>query len=65
MGNETTVENIQLRCRAHNGYEADLFFGRGPQWDGREVVRETRAVYGRQLGPDRVDGRWTRQPAPA
>ena len=28
VGGEATVENIQLRCRAHNGYEADLFFGR-------------------------------------
>jgi hypothetical protein len=28
-GGLPTVENIQLRCRAHNGYEADLFFGPG------------------------------------
>jgi hypothetical protein len=26
-GGETTEENIELRCRAHNQYEADLFFG--------------------------------------
>jgi len=26
-GGPATPENIQLRCRAHNGYEADLFFG--------------------------------------
>jgi hypothetical protein len=26
-GGEATVQNIQLRCRAHNGYEADLFYG--------------------------------------
>ena len=26
-GGETTSANLQLRCRAHNGYEADLFFG--------------------------------------
>lgn len=26
-GGEATVENIQLRCRAHNGYEAGLYFG--------------------------------------
>ncbi|HEY3246974.1 MAG TPA: HNH endonuclease [bacterium] len=24
---KATVENIQLRCRAHNGYEAELYFG--------------------------------------
>jgi len=46
MGGEFTVENIQLRCRAHNGYEADLFYGQGPQWDGSEVVRESRTSYG-------------------
>jgi hypothetical protein len=28
-GGQATVENIHLRCRAHNGYEADLYFGRG------------------------------------
>jgi len=28
-GGLPTAENIQLRCRAHNGYEADLFFGPG------------------------------------
>jgi 5-methylcytosine-specific restriction endonuclease McrA len=26
-GGEPTAENIQLRCRAHNGYEANLAFG--------------------------------------
>ena len=37
-GGVATVENIQLRCRAHNLYEASLFFG-----DGSDAVRETRA----------------------
>jgi hypothetical protein len=45
MGGEGTVENIQLRCRAHNGYEAGLFYGEGEHWDGGG---------GKQLGPDRV-----------
>jgi hypothetical protein len=27
VGGKATVDNIQLRCRTHNGYEADLFFG--------------------------------------
>jgi hypothetical protein len=27
-GGLATKENIELRCRAHNGYEADLVFGR-------------------------------------
>ena len=29
VGGLATVENIQLRCRAHNGHEVDLFFGPG------------------------------------
>jgi hypothetical protein len=28
-GGKPTVDNIQLRCRAHNGHEIDLFFGPG------------------------------------
>jgi hypothetical protein len=36
-GGRATVDNIELRCRAHNGYEVDRFFG--PGWrhsrDGR------------------------------
>jgi len=28
-GGKATIENIQLRCRAHNGHEVDLFFGPG------------------------------------
>jgi 5-methylcytosine-specific restriction endonuclease McrA len=31
-GGAATVENIQLRCRAHNGHEVDLFFGPGKRW---------------------------------
>jgi len=27
VGGKATVDNIELRCRAHNGYEADLHFG--------------------------------------
>ncbi len=36
-GGAATAENIQLRCRAHNVYEAELFFGPGSM-----VVREAR-----------------------
>lgn len=56
MGGESSVENIQLRCRAHNGYEADLYYGKRRQWDG-ELIRESAAASGRQLGPDRVRAR--------
>jgi hypothetical protein len=41
-GGAATAANIQLRCRAHNGYEATLFFGT----EAREGVRETRSNYG-------------------
>jgi len=27
VGGRATVENIELRCRAHNGYEAEVFYG--------------------------------------
>jgi hypothetical protein len=29
VGGEATVENIELRCRAHNNYEAECFYGPG------------------------------------
>lgn len=35
-GGEPTVGNIQLRCRAHNAYEAELFYGHG-----RPIERRT------------------------
>src|SRR5215471_13385377 len=38
-GGPTTAANIQLRCRAHNAYEAET-------WFGPLVVREPRGVYG-------------------
>ncbi|MGH2395964.1 MAG: HNH endonuclease [bacterium] len=41
VGGPPTVDNIQLRCRAHNGYEAELDFGPRNSAD----VREERASY--------------------
>jgi hypothetical protein len=32
-GGPTTIENIELRCRAHNVYESALVFG---EWQGRD-----------------------------
>jgi 5-methylcytosine-specific restriction endonuclease McrA len=40
-GGTAAAQNIQLRCRAHNLYEADLFFGTAEP----EMVRERRAAY--------------------
>jgi hypothetical protein len=44
-GGPPTVDNIQLRCRAHNGYEADQFFGPGRRRTRGDAVRDDRAVY--------------------
>ena len=41
MGGPPTVENIHLRCAAHNRYEAELFFG--VQYPG--IVREDRPAW--------------------
>ena len=61
-GGPPTINNIQLRCRAHNGYEAELDFAAR----NTSVVREPHACYlsprkvysfrvgESQLGPDRV-----------
>ncbi len=42
MGGEASVENIALRCREHNAYEAELIFGR---YDAARVP-ETSRRYG-------------------
>ena len=44
-GGQTTVDNLELRCRAHNAYEAE-------QWFGPFVVREVGEVWG--LGLDQA-----------
>jgi hypothetical protein len=49
-GGPATTTNIQLRCRAHNGYEAELFFG-------PLLARDEAAIFGgsTRSGPDRVE----------
>jgi hypothetical protein len=48
VGGTTTIQNLELRCRVHNGYEAERYFG-------SLLVREVPLVWGHgcQLGPDR------------
>jgi 5-methylcytosine-specific restriction endonuclease McrA len=46
-GGQTTTENLELRCRAHNAYEAE-------QYVGPLLIRETRPSWGVQLGPART-----------
>jgi len=43
-GGKATVDNIELRCRAHNGYEADLFYGPGKRRTRGGVVGKGRAI---------------------
>jgi len=49
VGGKATIDNIQLRCRAHNRYEADLYYG--PM---RRDVDSNPPV------PERVSVEWTR-----
>jgi HNH endonuclease len=53
-GGAATVANIQLRCRAHNGHEVDLFFGPGK----RRTKDSTRAgtAAGREVPVTGFDG---------
>jgi HNH endonuclease len=41
-GGETTATNLELRCRAHNQYEAEQWFGARPA----PLVREMRPAFG-------------------
>jgi hypothetical protein len=41
-GGRATVENIELRCRVHNGTEVDLFFGPGKRYGAVDAARGTR-----------------------
>jgi hypothetical protein len=42
VGGFGTVENIQLRCRAHNQYEADVYFG--PVREARASVEDAAVI---------------------
>jgi hypothetical protein len=44
-GGRATTDNIELRCRAHNGHEVDRFFGPGKRWtrDSRRTAVRTAA----------------------
>jgi 5-methylcytosine-specific restriction endonuclease McrA len=43
IGGEATVDNIRLRCRAHNLYEAERIFGAGFMETKREAARQAAA----------------------
>jgi hypothetical protein len=67
IGGGTTVENVQLRCRVHNGYEAEMFFGPGRRYggidaDGARPEHVTTAAFSfRNEGP-REEGERSRAP---
>ena len=45
-GGPATETNIQLRCRTHNGYDAEAYFGQRKRYDRDGAVREGSANYG-------------------
>ena len=60
-GGEASVDNLQLRCHAHNQHEATLAFG-------AHVVREKAPAYGEpwaRSGPSRVETPWRNDMRPA
>jgi hypothetical protein len=49
VGGRPTLDNIELRCRAHNGYEAERFYGPCRDWVDTEAVTEAGAPDGRVM----------------
>ena len=70
VGGAPTVENIQLRCRRHNGYEARVFFAASRQRDdehvgepaGRYTITATRSSPGTRSGTSTAGRRRGLQP---
>jgi 5-methylcytosine-specific restriction endonuclease McrA len=56
LGGEATVEDLRLRCRAHNQYEAERMFGREFMARKREARRARERAAVRSLGPPRGTG---------
>lgn len=54
-GGETSIENLEMRCRAHNAYEAERYFGRGqPLFRASSAASRGRRP-SRELVLERVD----------
>jgi hypothetical protein len=47
-GGQATVDNLRLRCRSHNQYDAECTFGAGFMERKREEAREAAAAKRRQ-----------------
>jgi len=55
VGGEATVETMELRCRAHNNYEAELFYGRPqPTRSGRSAGINRHGVAKEEFAPRRA-----------
>jgi hypothetical protein len=69
LGGEASVENIQLRCRSHNAYEARLYFDPRNGSGGAGAVREAAGAYSRararDRGPSAISSACSRGPAHA
>ncbi|MGH2406229.1 MAG: HNH endonuclease [bacterium] len=52
-GGRSTVDNIELRCRTHNAYEAERLFGRSGTAGGTRGVRPRRPSGRRCCGSGR------------
>jgi hypothetical protein len=66
-GGKSTAENLRLRCRAHNQYEAERAFGAGFMHEKREWARGATPVSRQQKGPNAaltVRGAARRSPTP-
>jgi hypothetical protein len=61
-GGEATVGNIELRCRSHNAYEANLLYGANRHDEGHGILREPAEVYGQASGT-RPGASWRESPA--
>jgi len=62
-GGRATVENIELRCRAHNGYEVERFFGPAKRYrrpDDMPEKTRTEAVPGARMPAPRGVARVSR-----
>jgi hypothetical protein len=61
VGGKATIADIQLRCRAHNGYEADVFFGADRRSRAADGVAERSRNYAAAWGFSPVPERPHRQ----
>jgi len=64
QGGAATVDNLRLRCRAHNQYEAERIFGAGFMSQKRDEARARRGQSGKARGRSgrSIQGGFVREP---